>query len=213
MAGSRFASASAALGLRDQLRGGVSPIGLPGPQVVPFLQHFHGRRIVALAHEDASQDEVDFGKFRVLSNRLAECSDGLVELALVIVCEAKASVGFGKFGIEPDGCAEFDLRRRIVLHDIAQKCAEAAVGQGVVGLEPDDLSVLGDGLVELALVMQGESEPVAGAGRVGLRPSGCRPGDRAVLCRAGPRPARPGFRCAAPANAARRLRLERLPLA
>ncbi len=44
------------------------------------------------------------------------------------------------------------------------------MGLGVVGLEPDRLAVFGDGLVELALVLQGVAEVVVGHGEVGLEP-------------------------------------------
>ena len=44
------------------------------------------------------------------------------------------------------------------------------MGLGVVGLQPDRGAVLGDGLVELALVHQGVAQVVVGLGVVGLEP-------------------------------------------
>ena len=45
-----------------------------------------------------------------------------------------------------------------------QGVAEVVVGLGVILLESDGLAVLGDGLVQLALVVQGIAEVVVGFG-------------------------------------------------
>ena len=53
--------------------------------------------------------------------------------------------------------------------------------QGLVGLQPDGLAVVGDRLVVLALVRQGDAEVVVVPGLVGLQPDGlAEGGDRLV---------------------------------
>ena len=53
------------------------------------------------------------------------------------------------------------------------------MGLGEVGLEPDRGAVLGDRLLDLPLVVQGDAEVVVGLGDVGLEPDrGAVLGDR-----------------------------------
>ena len=53
---------------------------------------------------------VGFGEVGLEPDRLAECGDGLVELALGNSGEAEVVVGGGVVGLEPDRLAEFGDR-------------------------------------------------------------------------------------------------------
>ena len=156
-------------GLQDdaEVAVGLGVVGLEPDRLAVFGD---GLVELPLALQGVAEVVVGLGVVGLEPDRLAVFGDRLVELPLARQGDAEVGVGLGVVGLEPDRRRGTRRWPRRASPGPVRAMPRLLWASASSGLSRIAVAVLGDGLVELPLALQGVAEVDVGRGVVGLEP-------------------------------------------